>query len=115
MEGVSSDVAIGENPRLTIAVHIEATCAEYLFVEKRDQLDGMRRRAITAIVILNWVCDVVLMIYGIEIDTIPAGRKENLPSDAIRTIGSGKSRSLLAVNSWIIIVQANPGNSLVAE
>ena len=62
MSVVAIILSIKPHPRLAITVDCEAARAEYLFVEKRDQLDGVGRGAVAAVIVLDGICDMVFMV-----------------------------------------------------
>lgn len=73
-------------------------------IEDRDEMDWVRGWTRAAVVGADGIGHVRLVIGRIEVLAIPAGRKENLRADTIRTVVGGKATGLWL--SWAVVIQA---------
>ena len=54
--------------------------------EDRDEVDGVRIRALSGVECSRWVGHVRLVIGAVEVDTVPASGEENLGTHTVGTV-----------------------------
>jgi hypothetical protein len=80
-------------------------------IEDGDQTNGVSRRADTIVHPVG-ISDMGLVIGRVEIDTIPAGREEDLGAKAIRAVDIRDTGSLWRL---AIIVETDEGHGLLSK
>ena len=82
---ITGRVAVGENPG-TRAPIIELVDGDEHLVKEGHEVDGVAVGAITVVEVLDGVRHVRLVIGGVQVHAVPAGREEDLSAHAIRTV-----------------------------
>jgi hypothetical protein len=93
VQSEASRVTVGENETSTVVQRVEWRHAEVHFVEDRDKVNRMRRRAL-AVIEYSRVSQVRLVVRRVEVATIPATREEHLGPEAVWAVGIGESWGL---------------------
>jgi hypothetical protein len=110
VQSVASRIPVGENETSTVVQRVEWRHAEVHFVEDRDEVNRMRARA-KAVIDTIRVSHVRLVVRRVEVDTIPASRKEYLSPETVWANGVGESRGLISHRA----IEVKAGGSLVLE
>jgi hypothetical protein len=114
VEPVTSRITRSENERLGGTIPpIEASGGVDDFVEDGDHMNGVGCRAGAVVVrVLGRVGHVGLVVGGVEVLAVPAGREEDLGTEAIRARPVGKTAS---VRRFTRVVEADVADGLTSE